>query len=267
MGNIPGMQIDYVKAMVTAFDGLLSAEKKLNITAWTGGKLPKISVTWSDTKYCPHAPPATDCAQAPGIGAMASVYQAVQDPSVIGYAPKNDIKGSYAARWVNSLNAFVRADQLQRENLGPASAWPSLKGVKVYLGEWTPANPINAADPGYKKEDLQYDLKALYSKTQPWSSQFMGVSYFEFQRAYNRPDVKDSSFGLFKLTPAHPWHTSWIQDDSAAHGRPINCLDWKDSTAKDFAQVIADAFGGTLPTLTCPGVAEASAARTEATYV
>merc|ERR1719424_13080 len=37
----------YLKAMVTAFDGILSAEKDAGVKKWNDGTLPRLTITWS----------------------------------------------------------------------------------------------------------------------------------------------------------------------------------------------------------------------------
>jgi len=247
---------NYIKALVTAFDGVLSAEKQANIKPWKNGKLPKFTIGWSYAlmrkELCSKegyiSDPASECG--PGIGFMSQFYHAIHDPQgTVQYKPQNDLAQAYKDRWINSLQPFVGTPQLWNQAIQPAQTLPSLMDVKIYLGEYDPAVDLCGDKPScknYGKDQLQADMKTILTD-EGWKKNVLGVSFFEFQQAYNKYQPHELAYGMFNLTADTPWTTSHIEGDSAPN-HPINCLDWK---TKDLAQGVAAAYGGSIPTLRC----------------
>merc|ERR1712032_586704 len=253
-------QNNYIKAMVSGFDGILSAEEKAQVKPWKNGKLPKITVSWSygmlakelcnEKGYIMHMDdPNVDCG--PSIAFMAQLYFAIQDPvGTVGYQPKHDLKKFYKERWILALQPFNRADEVYRQAVVPGQTWEPLKGYKMYFGEFDPA--VNACSDhptckAYGKNELERDLKSILNDPK-WTKTVMGVSFFMFQQAYNKDSYHEIQYGMFELQPQSPWKTGYIEGDSV-ESHPINCLAWK---TKDLAEAVAAAFGGSVPELTCP---------------
>jgi len=247
---------NYIKALITAMDGLLEAEKEANIQKWKNGKLPKLTIAWSyamlPSGLCSPSGYIHDKKECgPSIGFMAQFYWALQDPQdTVGYTPINDLKSVYEERWVNSLQPFQNTDQVYREAVLPGQTLPSLKGPKMYLGEYDPA--VNAcADkpscPAYGKPELLRDLKVILSDPK-WTKSIWGVSFFQYQMPYNKYEIHELQYGMFEMLPNAPWTTGYILgDDEKNH--PINCLDWK---VQELGEAVAEAYGGSLPDLPCP---------------
>merc|ERR1712087_117465 len=153
---------------------------------------------------------------------------------------------------------FQDSDSVYRLAVAPAKTLASLKDQEIYLGEYDPSVNMCADKPScdrYSPSRLENDMKAIMTSDK-WTEQVYGLSYFQYQTAYNKDGVHEFQYGLFRLVPTSCWKTGYIDGDSAEN-HPINCLDWKSDEVKQKAQAVADAFGGKLPTLSCPCEAEA----------
>jgi len=234
---------DYVKAMLTAFDGVISAEKKAGIRAWKNGQLPRLTVTWAEDQMCPKLA-GSPCA--PGLGGMTAFQKAVHNPAAFGYTLKNsDLAAIFQKRWVNSMNVFQQSSDLDKLFLQNVMSVPGVKDTPIYIGEYAPAQPKSATDPGYKASDLLAGLQKINSKSGDWSKVF-GTNFFSFQRAYEKPGY-NAWFGTFGMTSAATW-TITIPDGTWPTYK-VNCLTL---VHEDIAQAIASAYGGKVPAVTCP---------------
>mmetsp|Transcript_34800 Transcript_34800/g.62697 ORF Transcript_34800/g.62697 Transcript_34800/m.62697 type:complete len:467 (-) Transcript_34800:37-1437(-) len=236
--------MNYLKAVLSGLDGILSAEKAQGVQPWTNGKLPRLTATWSfalaangkevcTETYHPFIQNITsECG--PGLTFMVQFYRVVQDPKgTLGYTPKNDIAAAFKSRFINSFNTFVDAEQIQLQFMEKYNKLSFFKGVHVYCGEWNP-RPVRP------QKELVKDLKALFQPGEP----FIGVSYFQYQVAYNKNGT-ERDFGMLKLGKSIIGHTGWIQGDSQKD-HPINCLMLGD-TASHAAESLAEAWGGRMP--------------------
>eukprot|EP00927_Polykrikos_kofoidii_P072194 TRINITY_DN68339_c0_g1_i1.p1 TRINITY_DN68339_c0_g1~~TRINITY_DN68339_c0_g1_i1.p1 ORF type:complete len:458 (+),score=53.93 TRINITY_DN68339_c0_g1_i1:59-1432(+) len=233
---------NYLKAMVAAFDGILSAEQDAGIKHWTNGKLPKLTTTWSfatqadglnvcDAEHLIHDK-TTECG--PGLTFMVQFNRAVQDPSAVGYTPKNNLWVAYQERWINSVNPFNPADELMKQFIQPYMALDMFKGIHTFFGEWHPTY----AKPTEAKTLLTADLLKLLSFGK--NTSFIGASYFEYQVAYQKTGT-ERNFGLFDLGAEVIGQTGYITGDVAT-SHPVNCL-----KPGPFVASIVKAWGGDMP--------------------
>lgn len=220
----PGMTpLNYIKALVTAFDGLLTAEKKADVRKWGNGKLPLITTTWSfatrannvdvcKPEYFIHDQEA-ECG--PALTFMVQFYRAVKDPlGTISYTPRNDLWTAYKQRWINGVNVFVQAEAIFQQLISKYEQLPLFQGIRLFSGEWN-------AHQFYKSpEELMSQLLELDGGRS--ESPFIGVSYFQYQVAYNK-DGEERKFGLFELGDKIIGETQYITSDPA-HSHPVNCL-------------------------------------------
>lgn len=59
-----------------------------------------------------------------------------------------------------------------------------------------------------------------------WKKSVIGVSFFQFQQAYNKIGKHEAAYGMFTVIEAAPWNTSFIEGDNVP-SHPINCLTCK----------------------------------------
>ncbi|CAK0827561.1 unnamed protein product [Prorocentrum cordatum] len=103
----------FIKAIVSALDGLLEAEASLKV----GGALPNVTVSFSfaTCEVCKHL------GDKPALGQMAELREAVQRPEDYGYAPRNDLWAAYQSRFVNSVRPLSgRLQRVLHGHLRPA---------------------------------------------------------------------------------------------------------------------------------------------------
>merc|ERR1719464_246171 len=81
------------RAMISAFDAVLQAEKDVGVT----GNPISITVTYSYAAF--HGEP-------PALGQMKTLHKCIMDPTAppTNYEPKNDVTQAYKDRFVNSFN-------------------------------------------------------------------------------------------------------------------------------------------------------------------
>lgn len=250
-----------IRGLVQAFDAVLSAEKEENVQPWNDGSLPKLTIAWSYAMMNSYGIPCsevgyvvnkTECG--PSIGFMAMFYHAVHDPErTVKYKPQNNLTAAFEERWVNSFQPFQDSDSVYRLAIEPAKSLDSLKNQKMYLGEYDPSVNMCRDEPScaaYDPDKLEADMKSILTDSK-WTDMVYGMSYFQFQTAYNKDGRHEFAYGLFNLVETSCWNTTYIDGDTAPN-HPINCLEWKSAAVKKKAQAVANAFGGSLPTLNCP---------------
>ncbi|CAK0876935.1 unnamed protein product [Prorocentrum cordatum] len=169
----------FCKAIVSAFDAVLDAEKEVRAL----GPAPNFSATFS-YGVC------YECAgidkTMPAYGQMRELRKAMKKPSSVGYAAKNNLWAAYHERFVNSVNTENRAEDYQEFFQLRYDA--EFQGTPVFLGEYH-------APPFDQVEDLQSIIKIAENR----SSLLTGLSFFEFQTRYDKGGVGEMSFGMFGL--------------------------------------------------------------------
>eukprot|EP00933_Yihiella_yeosuensis_P063877 TRINITY_DN67137_c0_g1_i1.p1 TRINITY_DN67137_c0_g1~~TRINITY_DN67137_c0_g1_i1.p1 ORF type:complete len:482 (-),score=80.14 TRINITY_DN67137_c0_g1_i1:116-1561(-) len=247
---------NYIKALITIFDGVLSAEKEMKIKPWKNNKLPKFTIAWSNAKLYEgtcnkehYIHDSRECG--PAIGFIAQFYWAVHDPEgTVGYTPVNDLKKAFKERWVNSIQPFNPSKEVYRTAILPAQTLPSMRDQKMYLGEFNPAVDHCGDHPickQYGKKELERDIKDILTNSN-WTKSVWGLSFFQFQQPYNKVGNHELQYGMFKMIPDAPWTTGYILGDEKKN-HPINCLVFK---TRELGEAVAASYGGTVPTPTCP---------------
>jgi len=97
-GEGQARQEHYCRAIVSAVDGLLDAEREAGVTQG----LPKLTAAFSFIEC------GAECGEhgaIPGLGQMAALHRAFLNPQSVRYSPRNDIRQAYLDRFVHGLNA------------------------------------------------------------------------------------------------------------------------------------------------------------------
>mmetsp|Transcript_21378 Transcript_21378/g.49732 ORF Transcript_21378/g.49732 Transcript_21378/m.49732 type:complete len:479 (-) Transcript_21378:141-1577(-) len=243
----PEKGANYLWAMVSAFDGLLSAEKAAGVQPWEDGSLPRITCTWSYSNgralgedICKPEYGILDRSKecGPGLAFMVQFARVIADPEkYVGYTPQNDLAAAFRTRWINTVQLFVHAEQVEREFLEPYMKLEQTKDIPVVATEWdTP--------PFDKSVPMLQDLRKLESMRTVHPN-FWGVSFFQYQVAYEKGGP-EREYGLFGLGRTVIGHTKdWYINGDYGKAQPINCLTKK---ASDKISALAKVWGGSEPT-------------------
>eukprot|EP00927_Polykrikos_kofoidii_P000925 TRINITY_DN10347_c0_g1_i1.p1 TRINITY_DN10347_c0_g1~~TRINITY_DN10347_c0_g1_i1.p1 ORF type:complete len:557 (-),score=62.49 TRINITY_DN10347_c0_g1_i1:73-1710(-) len=258
--EVRGQDANHAKIIVTALDGLLSAEDALDIV----GPRPALTATVSFAT-CPSCesvqrnfPGAT--AEVPSLPQMADVFLAMQDSdSFVNYKAKHDLMDVYQNRWVNSFNTGNRFSELCETHtmLLKMYAESPLGNVPVYIGEFHDAD--------LTPEEFRVDVMAAVSVAQGLqfcgggSSSLVGVNIFEYQVAYWKDPLGEGGasqkFGIWglgddKITKTHSDSSSGMTDVL-----DVFCLEAVDSdkhpvtrSAASNVKSVIQALNGTWPT-------------------
>lgn len=176
------------KAVVSAVDGMLRAEKELGIE----GNPIAFSVAYSLAQKFGES----------ATGSMSHLWKCFMKPgSWAKYLPKNDVTSAYNDRWVNSFNTPTQVT-MQRQLLSRyrhtepwgGKSWGSFKGAKeipIFIGEYhSPGAP--------QMHDLQAMFSDVNSKSYPY---YLGYCFFEFQTRYDKKHFAafEQMFGMYGL--------------------------------------------------------------------
>jgi len=176
--KLPGMAAPgkFVKGIISALDGMLDAEKEAGVT----GRLVNFTATFS-FGVCPGCQShGTD----PALGQMFELQAAMLNPKAYGYTPKNDLAAIYNSRWINSFNTAAPAQWVKREFVDKYQH--AFTSIPVVIEEYN--------SPG---QDTGEDLAEIM-KTARSSDLLLGVSFFEFQKRYDKGGT-EMAFGMFGL--------------------------------------------------------------------
>jgi len=168
----------FCRALVSAFDAVIDAEKELGVK----GVAPNFTVAFS-FGVCPQ------CARhghTPGIGQMLALREAMKNPKSVDYTPRNDLWLLYKTRFVNSVNTANPAYDVRNLFLRPYEE--HFQGTPVFIGEYH--------SPEFY--DQQADLEEIMKLVHDPSNHLIGMSFFEFQVRYDKGGA-EMSFGMFGL--------------------------------------------------------------------
>jgi len=168
----------FCRALVSAFDAVLDAEKEAGVT----GPAPNFTATFSFgvCRACKVIPVR------PGLGQMEALRRAMRNPSLVGYTPKNNLWKAYRRRFVNSVNTANPARSFH--DLFMKDYDMSFQGFPLFIGEFHA--------PGQKNQTS--DLEEIVHMAADPNSLLSGISFFEFQVRYDKGG-KEMSFGMFGL--------------------------------------------------------------------
>jgi len=166
----------FCKAIISALDGMLSAEKEAKVQ----GNLVKFAATFSFS-ICQACSNYTTF---PGLGQMYDLRAAMLDPSTVSYKPKNDLREAYEQRFHHSFNAQSPAFAIEAEFL------------EIYSAEFR--EPFFIGEYHAPLVAQQSDLLAIMKLAEDPSNNFMGICFFEFQTSYWKGG-SELAFGMLGL--------------------------------------------------------------------
>jgi len=221
-GQPRGLNAYHAKVMISALDGLLSAEDDLDIV----GPRPLLTSTVSYST-CPEcksvlgntlflgnksAFPGLD-GNIPFLAYVADYFLAIQDPvGFVGYTPKHDnLLEVYQNRWINSFNtgnAFVELCEEQQQVIHLYNSGP-LGKIPIYIGEFHSCYET----PEQFGQDVTNALKVI--RGEPGNAcqeetgtpqSLTGFNAFEFQVSYWKGEGAEggaaTKFGMWGLGEA-----------------------------------------------------------------
>lgn len=219
--KLPGMMEPrkFAKGIISGLDGMLEAEKEAGVT----GPLPNFTATVS-FGVCP------DCGEfgkKPAMGQMTEIRKAMLNPAAFGYKPKNDLAKVYRTRWLNSFNTNAPASYIKQSFVKPYE--------KTF-----PETPVVIEEFHTPGKNPQSDL-ALMMETARESNLLLGVSFFEFQKRYDKGGT-EAAFGMFGLGDFTVNNFSYYGDKFSSL-----CLTPIETQYGDIPSLVAEAYGGTKP--------------------
>lgn len=177
--GLPGVPAHFCRALVTAIDAVLDAEREANIS----GPLPNLSVAFSFGR-------CNLCSRfqtSPALGQMWELRRAMQRPERVGYKARNDLWAAYQQRFENAFNTANSALEIKPLFLDDYD-W-HFQGTPVFIGEYH--------SPYYF--DQEVDLEEILEVASNRSSLLSGICFFEFQVRYDKGGA-EMNFGMFGLS-------------------------------------------------------------------
>jgi len=166
----------FVKAVISALDGMLDAEKEVGVS----GNFVNFTATFS-FGVCSNCKGFTN---KPALGQMCELEHAMLHPEAYGYTPKNDLSKAYHTRWINSFNTAAPAKYVRTDFVAPYE-------------EYFTATPVVIMEYHTPFWNAYKDLSGIFAVAQN-SSLLMGASFFEFQVRYDKGGTEEE-FGMFGL--------------------------------------------------------------------
>lgn len=161
------------KAILSAFDGALDAEKDLGVV----GDLINFTVSFSFA-ICSACQRFKD---KPALGQIATIEDAMFHPESYGYYSNNNLTDAYLKRWTHCFNTNNPARDLRPLFLDIYEA--TFSSTPFFIGEYH-SQYVSLSD------DLSQVLTLAAT-----SSLFLGISFFEYQVAYWKGGSEEG-FGL-----------------------------------------------------------------------
>lgn len=227
-----------VKAVLSALDGVLSAERDAEVEP---GRV-KLAVTWSFAMRTS----IDGSVEGPGTFGFQDMVAAVADPSIANYEPRSSAKQlqkAFSTRWMHGLNTqapwtFVHEFVSQHYAQFEPTPW--------FIGEYG-AN-------GQPEATIKADLLSMQS-TASEGGTFLGAAVFQFQSAYNKGG-SELNFGLFSLGSKKLTETGEVCDrKSPCRTWPVYCLEskltWLPGTLALRAEAVASAWDGAVSAAQC----------------
>jgi len=201
-----------VKKSLSALEGLLDAEKEMNIKP---GRV-RLSITWSFGAHTSVDGKVTG----PGYFGFQDMVAGTADPSIAHYTPRTsqaEILAAFNSRWIHGMNTQAPWDYV-KSVINPKFA-PYLP-KKWFIGEYG-AN-------GQTQEVIKTDLQNMdnFAKT---DTGFMGVCFIQFKTAYWKTGT-EMNFGLFSLGTEKVGDTGEVCSSTSGNLQscatyPVYCLD------------------------------------------
>jgi len=174
----PGPPEHFCRALISGLDGMISAEKELNVT----GPAPNFTVAFSFGRcdLC------SDKGNFPGIGQMLELRRYMKNPKLLNYTARNDMWLAYKTRFINSFNTANPAIDIRPLFLDEYDR--EFPQTPVFLGEYHSPN----------FGDQRTDLHRIMEIAANESTMLIGLSFFEFQKRYDKGGG-EMTFGMFGL--------------------------------------------------------------------
>jgi len=221
--GVPGR--NYMKAVLSAFDGVLAAEKAkgLDVTspdnikftaafsyqvcpkcnhilelrslgccidcANTCGTLGQVGKTQEDGGMrCPRVRKPFHADDCPGLPMIVDLHKAMEDPSSVGYSFQTEgWEQAFANRWIHSFNGFVGADALDQQFIQKYSKLPFNTNKPV--DKMIKVFMGEYGDPNLARNPdlLKVDLEKARKLVEDKTNAFVGFNFFQYQVAYWKP--------------------------------------------------------------------------------
>lgn len=239
----------YCRAVISALDGFLSAEKALGVT----GHKPTFTCTFSFAVEGPN-PSGTGQMQPknvlnkPGLGQMMSLKDAFMDPASVGYPnPKNDLKAAYTERFVNSFNTANFASDMKPLFLDAYKAY--FGDQDVYIGEFHKGGVLSGHMDNGKPSTLLSEMQDIVAIVEDKMNPLMGVSFFEFQVRFDKGghEMEFGMFGLGETKLGSVELGEWGMPPGSPGGRQnysVWCLTEEQQDGQSMPKALAQAYGG-----------------------
>lgn len=228
-----------VKAVLSAFDGLLQAELQAGVAA--GGL--SVTATWSFAIATSLDGKVTGA----GIFGFQDTEAGMANPAMARYTPRTpraELVAAYRERWVHSLNTQAPWNFVQEMVV---KNYARFAPMPWFIGEYG-AN-------GQPPQVIESDLRAMDGFARV-DDHFLGAVMFQFQTAYEKGG-SELNFGLFSLGHEQVGVTGAVCDTEipACRTWPVQCL----STHLSFlpaaldhrAEAVARAWSGTVALAPC----------------
>merc|ERR1712038_1776134 len=173
-----------VKAAISAFDGVLAAEKEAGVDA---GRV-KFTVTWSfATRQS-----IDGLLNGPGIYGFQDMVAVLQNPQIAKYTPRTplaEMQKAFRSRWVHGLNTkspwnFVR-DIISKD-------YRQFQPIPWFIGAYGASGQDGAS--------IQADLRSMQAHAVE-DPAFVGAAFLQFQTNYRKGGA-EMDYGMFGLGQA-----------------------------------------------------------------
>lgn len=220
----------HAKAMVSALDGVLAAEREAGVRA---GRV-KLSIAWSNAPGTSLDGKVTGLA----IWAFHDVAITIANPAIVQYTPHTpqaELDEAFRTRWAHGIN--VQTPGI----LGyMARHYHRFEPTPWFIGEYG-AN-------GLPQEAIETELATMEKSASEATDPFMGMAFFQFQAAYFKGG-SEKNFGLFRLGDRLVGETGDICDKGQRCRKfPVYCLTTDHGSLPEFvmhrADAVAAAWGG-----------------------
>eukprot|EP01065_Artemidia_motanka_P027198 TRINITY_DN32419_c0_g1_i1.p1 TRINITY_DN32419_c0_g1~~TRINITY_DN32419_c0_g1_i1.p1 ORF type:complete len:637 (+),score=211.27 TRINITY_DN32419_c0_g1_i1:59-1969(+) len=213
---------DLAKALLSALDAVITAEQEAGVEANPSLKL-TVTFSFATCATCASVKDGTIRNDVPSVPFMTDLYRAVQDPSSVGYTPRNaasKIQAVFAARWVNSFNLAAPAHVVRDLFLSNYVKVPVVGSTPVFIAEYHQAELTNTTNP-----TLESDLAAALSLIKDPNQPLFGMSFFQYQVAYDKATPFELQFGMFALGDRVIGKTRCVGDPNDGTGAPCVVYD------------------------------------------
>lgn len=180
---------DALKAVISAWDGMLAAEREANVKR----NLCKFTITWSFAE-------CSNCllnreGREPGLTFMREMHAAIEAGDGGGYPISAAVKAAYKTRYLNSFNTQNRFDHfVVQRMLDLYDGDPRMNDKGIFIGELHSQSTAAQS----LKDDLLRSVERATPDDRPGGKhgKYLGAYAFEFTRAYHKGG-DEMNFGIF----------------------------------------------------------------------